>query len=526
MSGSAASAEPTDPRYPWKMLGVVVLGTLLSALNASTVNVCLPSMMASFGASVDDIQWVVTAYMLGFSTLMPLTVWLRDRLGHRTLYILSLVVFTVGSVLCGVAWSLPVLLLARVVQAFGGGALTPTAMAMIAEAFPPAERGRALGIWGVGMIVGPAIGPTLGGYLTEAFGWRAIFDVNVPFALVGLLTAVSILRHDRPPTTVRRPFDPAGFVLLSAFLVALLLGLSKGNVEGWSSRYVLTCWVVAGFSFAGFLLVESVVEHGILDLGLLRHGQLTIALVVTAVRSVALYGGTFLLPVFLQTHMGLDEIRTGELLLPGAVVLGAMMPFSGRLADRIGARLPTVAGLLATATFMFMYRELDSATSTWGILAPMLIRGIGIGLIYTPVMTAAMNAVPTSSAGMASSMLNLVQQVAGSVGIAVLASVLGTRTVYHRALVGESLQGSSAAWSATASAVGAHLRGLGYGPADARLATGAMMARHAVETASVAAFDDAFFVGGLIVLCGIVPALFLASRARAQPRAAPGALAD
>ena len=380
MSGSAASAEPTDPRYRWKMLGVVVLGTLLSALNASTVNVCLPSMMASFGASVDDIQWVVTAYMLGFSTLMPLTVWLRDRLGHRTLYILSLVVFTGGSVLCGVAWSLPVLLLARVVQAFGGGALTPTAMAMIAEAFPPAERGRALGIWGVGMIVGPAIGPTLGGYLTEAFGWRAIFDVNVPFALVGLLTAVSILRHDRPPTAVRRPFDLAGFVLLSAFLVALLLGLSKGNVEGWSSRYVLTCWAVAGFSFAGFLLVESVVEHGILDLGLLRHGQLTIALVVTAVRSVALYGGTFLLPVFLQTHMGLDEIRTGELLLPGAVVLGAMMPFSGRLADRIGARLPTVAGLLATATFMFMYRELDSVTSTWGILAPMLIRGIGIGL--------------------------------------------------------------------------------------------------------------------------------------------------
>jgi EmrB/QacA subfamily drug resistance transporter len=512
---AAVPSAPVEAAYRWKVLGVVMVGTLMSALDTSIVNVCLPSMMSSFGASVDEIEWVVTGYMLGFSTFMPLTVWLRERLGHRTLFILALGVFTLGSVLCGVAWSLPVLVVARIIQAFGGGAITPTGMAMIAEVFPPAERGRALGIWGVGVIVGPAIGPTLGGYLTDAFGWRAIFDVNLPFGAIGLLAAARILRREAVGVGARKPFDLAGFVLLSGFLVATLLGLSKGNSEGWNSRYVTICTLVAAFSFAAFLLVESVVEHGILDLGLLRNGQLSIALAVTAMRSVALYGGTFLLPVFLQAHMGLDEIRTGELLLPGALVIGAVMPFAGRLADRIGARIPTVAGLLLVAFFMFSYRNLDAATSTWGVLWPTLVRGLGLGLLVTPVMTAAMNAVPTARAGMASSMLNLTQQVAGSVGIAALASILGTRTVYHRAVVGESLQASTGAWGLRAAGIATHLQAIGYAPSEARLAAAATMARHAAEAASVAAFDDAFLAGALIVACGVAPALFLGSRGRA-----------
>ena len=525
---AAVPTAPSDPRYRWKVLGVVMIGTLMSALDTSIVNVCLPSMMSSFGASVDEIEWVITGYMLGFSTFMPLTVWLRDRLGPRTLFLFALGVFTLGSLLCGIAWSLPVLVIARLIQAFGGGAITPTGMAMIAEVFPPAERGRALGIWGVGVIVGPAVGPTLGGYLTDAFGWRAIFDVNLPFGALGLVAAARVLRRERPAAGARRPFDLAGFVLLSAFLVATLLGLSKGNSEGWTSRYVTSCALVAAFSFAAFLLVESVVEHGILDLGLLKNGQLSIALAVTAMRSVALYGGTFLLPVFLQAHMGLDEIRTGELLLPGALVIGAVMPFAGRLADRIGARIPTVAGLLLVAFFMFSYRDLHSTTSAWGVLWPTLVRGLGLGLLVTPVMTAAMNAVPTARAGMASSMLNLTQQVAGSVGIAALASILGNRTAYHRAVVGESIQASSATWGQAGAAVTAHLRAIGYGPAEARLAAAATMARHAVETASIAAFDDAFLAGAVIVALGVLPALFLASKGRSRGDAPSGghALAD
>ncbi len=336
-------AAAVDPAYRWRVLGVVMLGTVMSALDSSIVNVSLPNMMASFGASIDDIEWVVTGYMLAFSTFMPLTAWLRDRLGYRVLYIASLVVFTVGSLLCGIAPNLPTLVFARVIQAVGGGAITPTGMAIIAEVFPPEERGRALGIWGVGVIVGPALGPTLGGYLTEMFGWRSIFNINLPIGAVGLLIASRVLRADKPHATASRDFDLPGFSLLTVFLVSTLLGLSNGNHEGWTSRYVLTCGLVSAVSFVLFLAVESIVAERILDLGLFRNAQFSVAMVVTAARSVALYGGIFLLPVFLQNQMGRSEIDTGLLLLPGAVVIGMVMPIAGRIAERLGPRTPTLA---------------------------------------------------------------------------------------------------------------------------------------------------------------------------------------
>ncbi len=515
-----APGGATDDGYRWRVLGVVMLGTVMSALDTSIVNVSLPNMMASFGASVDDIEWVVTGYMLGFSTFMPLTAWLRDRVGYRVLYLASLAVFVGGSVLCGLAPTLPVLVLARVLQAFGGGAITPTGLAMIAEVFPPMERGRALGLWGVGVVVGPAFGPTLGGYLTETLGWRSIFNINLPIGIVGLFAATRILRRDKPHAETHRGFDLPGFVLLTAFLVAALLGLSNGNREGWSSRYVVTCALVSSVSFVLFLAVESVVSERILDLGLFRKPQFTVAMVVTSARSVALYGGIFLLPLFLQDLMGRTEIETGLLLLPGALVMGLVMLVSGRIADRFGPRAPTLVGLALIAWFMWTYRRLDVTTSTWDVLFPTLIRGVGLGLLVTPVMTAAINAVPTSKAGMASSMLSLTQQVSGSLGIAVLACILGRRATFHLAVVGQGLDGTRPALTQAVRALALRALALGRSPFEAGRLAHALVARAAASAASVLAFDDAFLVGAGIVAAGAIPALFLASKSRARAHTA------
>ena len=171
--------------YKWQVLIIVMIGTLMSALDSSIVNVSIPAIMADFGASLDDIEWVVTSYMLAFAVLMPLTAWMRDRVGHKQLYIASLMIFTVGSVLCGMAWNLPSMIIARVIQAIGGGAITPTGMAMITESFEPHERGKALGFWGKGAVMGPAFGPTVGGYLTKYFGWPSIFLINLPIGMIG-----------------------------------------------------------------------------------------------------------------------------------------------------------------------------------------------------------------------------------------------------------------------------------------------------------------------------------------------------
>jgi DHA2 family multidrug resistance protein len=502
----------SDPGYRWRVLAVVMLGTIMSALDSSIVNVSLPNMMATLGTNVDEIEWVVTGYMLAFSTFMPLTAWLRDRMGYRYLYLASLLVFTFGSLLCGIAPNLPTLVVARVIQAAGGGAITPTGMAMIAEVFPPEERGRALALWGVGVIVGPALGPTLGGYLTEAFGWRSIFDINLPIGAVGLVAAARLVRPDRPRAGTGKRFDLPGFVFLTVFLVSALLGLSKGNHEGWTSPYVLTCAAISAVSFVLFVTVELLVEERILDLALFRSPQFSVAMVVTAARSVALYGGVFLLPLFLQNEMGLTEIDTGLLLLPGALVIGLTMPLAGRIAEKLGPRAPTLAGLALTAWFMWTYRRLDVTTSTWSVLYPTLIRGAGLGLLVTPVMTAAINAVPTPKAGMASSMLSLIQQIAGSLGIAILASVLGHRTTFHLAVVGQAVDATRPILTTATGALARRALELGAPPGDAALLARALVARHAAGTSSVLAFNDAFLAGAAVVLAGVLPALFLASR--------------
>ncbi|PIS31712.1 hypothetical protein COT42_00360 [Candidatus Saganbacteria bacterium CG08_land_8_20_14_0_20_45_16] len=260
--------------YKWQVMIVVMIGMVMALLDVSIVNISIPTIMADFGANVTDIEWVVTAYMLTFAVLMPLTAWLRERIGHKILYSMSLILFTVGSLLCGMAWDIPSLIVARVIQALGGGAMTPTGMAMIAETFGPRERGKAMGFFGIAIVVGPAFGPTLGGFLTHAFGWRSVFLVNLPVGIFGLWMALKMLIPDRPQCKVHQSFDLWGFVFLTLFLVAFLLGISKGEQEGWASRYIMICAGLSVFGLVSFLVTESLVKDRIMDLGLFKFPSL------------------------------------------------------------------------------------------------------------------------------------------------------------------------------------------------------------------------------------------------------------
>jgi DHA2 family multidrug resistance protein len=489
-----------------------MIGTLMSALDQSIVNVSLPEIMADFGSTIEDIEWVITGYMLAFATLMPLTAWLREHIGYKKLFLASLLVFTGGSLLCGLAWNLPALVAARVIQALGGGAITPTGMAMITEVFEPKERGKAIGYWAVGVIVGPAFGPTLGGYLTHVFGWRSIFTINLPIGIIGVLLAITLLKEDKPSTAYKHPFDLWGFLFLSTFLVALLLGLSKGEDKGWDSNYILTCWALAVTGFIGFLVVEKATPNGIMDVRLLKQPIYSACMLVVSARSLALFGGTFLLPIFLQNMMGFDEIQSGLILLPGALLIAVLMPLASKLADRTGPLLPSLVGLILIAYFMYAYRDLDVNTSLWGVIAPTLIRGLGIALLITPVMVTALNSIPKHKAGMASSMLNLCQQVAGSIGIGILGAVLSHRTVFHQGLVASVWDPTSPATAQTVGQVADRLQSLGVSPDMVH--TGALFTvmGHIYKMAAVAGFEDSFLVGMAIVLLAIIPAMFLPTR--------------
>lgn len=503
--------KQADPNYRWKVLSVVMIGTLMSALDSSIVNVSIPAIMADFGASLDDIEWVITAYMLAFATLMPLTVWLRDRVGHKFLYFLSLLVFTGGSVLCGMAWSLPVLIFARVIQAVGGGALTPTGMAMISENFEPHERGRAMGFWAMGAVMGPAFGPTVGGYLTKHFGWPSIFLVNLPVGLIGLWATQRILKEDRPAHHNGKGFDFVGFVFLSIFLVAFLLGMSKGESKGWESQYVVTCGILSIVGLVGFLLSQKLVENHIMDLKLLEKPVFLSCFILTAARSVALYGGTFLLPLYLQNFKGMDEVDSGLVLLPGSLLMGVLMPIAGRIADKVSPRMMAFWGFCFLSMFFWEYRTLDLNTSTWMVIVPTLVRGLGISLLIAPLTATALNAVSNKDAGMASSMLNIIQQVGGSIGIALLGLVLHRRTTFHLNDVGTVMSSQSDSYREYFARNFWHMRDVGLSIADALHAAGAVIQQYAVKYASVLAFEDAFIVGALISILSLIAVFFLPS---------------
>jgi DHA2 family multidrug resistance protein len=499
---STVGDEDSNPNYKWLVLSVALLGSFMATLDSSIVNVSLPAIMADFGASIDDIEWVITAYMLAFASLIPLTGWLRDRIGNKVLFVGSLSVFTIGSLLCGLSWNLPSLIAARVIQAVGGGAINPTTMAMISDVFEPRERAKALSYWGLGVIVGPALGPTLGGYLTYHISWRAIFMVNLPIGVIAVIASLFILHKDKMLHETRRAFDLFGFLFLATFLVAFLLGLSKGDHEGWTSTYIITCFLIAIVAAIGFFTVETAVVHPILDLTLFRSRGYLAAILVTAGRAIGLYGGTFLLPLFMQNFMGLDEIQSGLVLLPGALVIGIMMPIAPRLSERIGTRTISVFGLFGIAWFMFIYRHLTVDTSIWGVVYPTLIRGVGVGLIVAPVMAVALNSVPKNKTGQASVMLNLIQQVAGSIGIAILGTTLSIRTKFHLSRMGAVDLGLPNVKQALEDLYYKAFQ-LGHSSIEAGQYAKAMLIKHVSEMATVSGFQDAFLVGAILVLFSI-----------------------
>lgn len=404
---------------PWMILTTVMIGTFMGALDSSIVNVSIPSMMKAFNSGLSQIEWVITAYMIAFAVSMPLTNGLKNRWSGRWLYFLSLGLFTIGSILCGIADDLGVLVIARVIQAFGGGAMTPTAMAIIAETFPQEKRGRALGYWGLGVVLGPAIGPTLGGWLTEHWSWRWIFLINVPFGIIGMIMAVKYLADDRKSSTRHQRFDGWGFATLTFALISLLYGLSLFEKEILTATSFF-CIVAALIAIWLFLRIEHRRTDPIVDLKLFKRPVFVSCLLVTMARSAALLGGVFLLPFLLQGQLGYTETQSGLIMLPGALVLAVLMPFAGYWSDTQGARFLTIIGLVFIFVSMVCFIFVDRQTPAWFILSALLVRGLGLGLLVTPVSAATVSAVPLGEVPMASSISSLTQQIAGSFGVALL----------------------------------------------------------------------------------------------------------
>jgi EmrB/QacA subfamily drug resistance transporter len=421
--GAAAPRAAAAPARGWLLpLGVVVVGMFMAVLDTSIVNVAIPTIQTQFGASTDDVQWITTAYTLAMGVVVPVSGWLGDRFGLKRVYAIALVLFSIGSALCGLAWSLPSLVVFRILQAIGGGLLPAISMAMVYRLVPRERIGMAMGLYGLGIVFAPALGPTLGGYLVEYVDWRLIFSINVPIGVVGLAAALVVLRSF--PAGTEQRLDTAGLVTVSSSLFCLLLALSEGTNWGWTSYRVLGLVAAGAILMAVFVVVELSVPDPMLDLRIFRIWAFTNSTMLIGILMAGLFAGFFYVPLFLQEGQGTTAFTTGLILLPSALVTAVMMPISGRLYDRIGARWPAATGLLITAAGTYLMHGTSPDTTRLQFVVWMSVRSLGMGLAMMPIMTGAMAVVPTPAVGRASALSNIVQRSSAALGLALLTSVL------------------------------------------------------------------------------------------------------
>ncbi|MEW6172784.1 MAG: DHA2 family efflux MFS transporter permease subunit [Bacillota bacterium] len=494
---------------PWGALFVLILGTFMAVLDGSIVNVALPRMMAIFNASTEQIQWVLTIYLLVGGVVIPATGYLGDRFGYKTVYLGSIAFFTATSMLCGFSWSTSSIVTARALQAIGGGLMQPLSMAMLYRIWPKEKMGMAMGVWGLTMTLAPAIGPTLGGYLVDTFSWRLIFYINLPVGVFTVLLGLMFLKETQHLSGLKLDF--IGLGLISGACFGLLLVLSKGQEWGWTTQGTVTVLLLSCFGLLLFFFWELGTPQPVLDVRLLKNVTFLLATVGSSLVFIAMFFGVFVIPIFAQNVQGYSPMQTGLILMPAAVVTGLFMPVAGKLFDKMGAAVPSVLGLSILAVITYTLRHITADIPVHHLQMLLCIRSAGLGLSMMPFMTAGMNTIPRPQVGQASALMSVVRQVAASFGVSLVTYVLVNRVAFHSERLAEGVS------------LLAPLGYFNYGRMESGVAalTGAVGAKTAAQgmltgvvqkQAAVLSVGDVFVVGTVMVLLGLPFAAFLTRR--------------
>ncbi|GAA5168470.1 DHA2 family efflux MFS transporter permease subunit [Pseudonocardia eucalypti] len=401
---------------------VLIVGMFMSVLDTSIVNVAIPRMQSELGASTDDIKWVVTGYTLALGVIVPLSGWLGERFGQTTVYLSSLLGFTAASALCGMAWSLDSMIAFRILQAIPGGVLPVVTMTLLYRIVPKERIGAAMGMYGLGVVFAPALGPTLGGYLVEYVNWRLIFYINVPVGILGAIAAFVVFPRIRPTSWPK--FDLWGFLTIAYGLFALLLATDKGQDWGWTSYPILILLVSSALSLALFVVVELESANPLIDVRIFKVWPYTNSLILISVISIGLFTTLYYVPQFLQVTQGMQAFDAGLVLMPSALVMVVLMPIAGRLYDRFGPRWPATIGLAITAIGTYLMTSITPDTPRHVLIMWTALRNVGVGMSMMPIMTAGVAALATSRVGSGSAMNNVAQRVSSSLGLAIFGGML------------------------------------------------------------------------------------------------------
>jgi EmrB/QacA subfamily drug resistance transporter len=417
----------TPENKKWWTLAAVSVGLFMIMLDNTVVNVALPRMRTSLGLSLSELEWVVTGYALTFAAFMLTGGKLADLLGRRLIFMVGLVVFTGASLACGLAPNGGFLIGARVVQGLGGALMNPATLSIVTATFPPKQRGTAIGIWAGVSAMALAIGPLVGGLLTEHVNWNWIFFINVPIGVLGLLAIPVLVDETRDTSHEQRP-DLPGLAASGLGLFALTYAFIEANSYGWTSGRILGAFVVAAVALVVFVLLERHQRLPMLDLSLFRNRTFSGANTAMLFVGLAMFGTFFYVSLYMQNVLRYSPVQAGAAFLPMTVLIIAIAPRAGKLSDRVGSRWLVGGGMTLLAVMLFYYSTLGGSASFWRLLPALLIGGVGMACTMTPTTAAAMSAVPVTKAGVGSAVLNSMRQVGGSLGIAIMGAIVASTT--------------------------------------------------------------------------------------------------
>jgi DHA2 family multidrug resistance protein len=440
MNPRAALPAALDPYANRYIIAITVtMATVMELLDTSIVNVAIPHMMGNLGATLDQIAWVSTGYIVANVIVLPITGWLSSLFGRRRYFAGSIALFTIASFFCGNAHNLAELVAFRILQGIGGGALLSTAQSVLYEVFPPQEYGTAMAIFGMGVMVGPTLGPTLGGWITDTFSWPWIFYINIRFGILAFLLTLTYLRDSRHAIKVQR-VDYIGLLLLITGIGALQMLLERGERLDWfSSREIVVLTIVSGLSLATLVWHELRTDHPVIDFHIMKSRQLAAGVIFGGVLGLCLYATVFVLPVYLQVLLGYTANQTGMVILPGALASAFTMAIFGRLRGRFDGRISVVAGVAIFMVAMWQLAHFTTQSGHSDFVVPLILRGIGLGLIFVPLTNLALADLPMALIPAGTGLFNLFRQLGGSLGIAASATLLDRFQAMNRTMLAENV---------------------------------------------------------------------------------------
>ncbi|HEA6682416.1 TPA: DHA2 family efflux MFS transporter permease subunit [Staphylococcus aureus] len=492
-----------------KILAALLFGMFIAILNQTLLNVALPKINTEFNISASTGQWLMTGFMLVNGILIPITAYLFNKYSYRKLFLVALVLFTIGSLICAISMNFPIMMVGRVLQAIGAGVLMPLGSIVIITIYPPEKRGAAMGTMGIAMILAPAIGPTLSGYIVQNYHWNVMFYGMFIIGIIAIL--VGFVWFKLYQYTTNPKADIPGIIFSTIGFGALLYGFSEAGNKGWGSVEIETMFAIGIIFIILFVIRELRMKSPMLNLEVLKFPTFTLTTIINMVVMLSLYGGMILLPIYLQNLRGFSALDSGLLLLPGSLIMGLLGPFAGKLLDTIGLKPLAIFGIAVMTYVTWELTKLNMDTPYMTIMGIYVLRSFGMAFIMMPMVTAAINALPGRLASHGNAFLNTMRQLAGSIGTAILVTVMTTQTTQHLSAFGEELD-------KTNPVVQDHMRELAsqYGGQEGAMK---VLLQFVNKLATVEGINDAFIVATIFSIIALILCLFLQSNKKAKATA-------